>query len=205
MKSLSFYLLSAFLVLAFSAPAFADPTSEELYYELDRTFPKRPWQFDVGLGYDFNNPYFQVLGAQLAVSRSLSPFLNVGVTGDFFSTSQKQTARVVEAQLTRHNETLTVEKPQFVVAAQAKLIPLIGYVNLFSKDILNAEIGPILRAGMAKYDGRGASPLFGVGVDVNMESRSGFGFHFSIVGDWEKVDGEFISRIGVRAGPSLRF
>ncbi len=205
MKIKPFALLLILVFAIRGVGAFADPTSEELYYELDRTFPKKPMQVDLGFAYDFNNPYLHVMGAQVGVSHSVSPFLNVGLTGDFFSNSQKETYKQIEATLARHNETLTVEKPQFIVAAQAKLIPLIGYVNLFSKDILNAEIGPILRAGVSKYEGRYAGPMFGVGVDVNMEARSGFGLHFSVVADWEKINGDFISRIGIRVGPSFRF
>ncbi len=200
----SFFLISL-ITLGLQTVAFADPTSEQLYYELDRTFPKKPWQADLAFAYDFNNPFISVLGIQAGLSRSVSPFLNVGVTGDFFSTTPKQIASVIDAQLTRHNETLTVEKPEFVVAAQAKLIPLMGYINLFSKDVLNTEIGPVLRAGVSKYQGRDLGPLFGIGMDVNMESRSGFGMHFSVIADWEKVNGEFMSRIGIRVGPSLRF
>ena len=82
---------------------------------------------------------------------------------------------------------------------------MIGYINLFSKDILNAEIGPIFRAGISQYVGQPIGPLFGVGIDVNLTSKSGFGFHFSVVGDWEKVNADYMSRIGVRVGPSLRF
>lgn len=204
MASRLIIFLVSFFALTLSPGLHAEPSSEQLYYELDRTFPKKEWQTNLNFVYDFNNPYAHLLGGQLGVRRHVSPFVSLGLVGDVFFRVEKQAAQVISNQLNRHNETLLVNKPQFLGAFEVKLIPFIGYVN-FADNIWNAEIGPILRAGVSKYEGYDTNLLFGAGLGIDIESRSGFGFHCSIIGDWDKVGDDYLSRIGIRMGPAVKF
>ena len=193
----------AFGLFAKSAMA----SDNELYYAAEKPFlSNAKWEVRLAGGYDFSNPYLNVysgtVGAFYLIDRSLSP----GIEVSGFSSSKRGSAQELEDKFSQYNIKINAIAPQYSAAAVFRLTPISGVVNFFSSTTLMADIHILARAGIIQYETVDIGPMFGTGLELQMEMSSHWGFAAAILWDIEKPGGQsWQTRTGFRVGPSLRF
>jgi hypothetical protein len=201
-------LILLFTLLTTSLKAAEKKVEEDtLFYAADRAFSIDS-KVEVRLqgGYDIANPYMNVFGPRLSALYLISPFISVGAEGTYYISQARQSATDLATTLKRHGYRLDTSAPDYSVVGLVRVTPISGLVNLFSSEILQAEISILGRGGTIHYDGVGLGPTFGTGLEVSGRLSSGFGFMVSVLWDIDlPADGVSQTRTGFWAGPTLRF
>lgn len=188
-----------------SAPG-ATIGSDQLYYAVERQFPEKRWEGRATFTYDFSNPYLQVAGAHGALYWSMNRFLSFGLEGGAYTSSTRDSAVALAETLRRHGNRLDIATPDYGFVGVVRMTPISGLVNIFSSNVMQADVSIALRGGATRYVGLGWGPTLGTGLEVNLRAPSGWGLLTSLVLDWDRTsDSTWQSRIGVRVGPTYRF
>lgn len=188
-------------------PAPDSTVESDLYYAISQPFEEnRKWEIRVATGYDFSDPYLNVFSVGPAGSLFLSDTVAIGLAANFYKTSERQAAETLRNQLSPFGYETIVLKPEYSTALTFRLVPLSGLVNLFSQQVMSAEVALQLHGGMMQYSEVGRGPLAGTGIEFALGVSPSFGLVSQMLWEFEKPPGhEWKSRAGFRIGPMWRF
>lgn len=202
MKSWIFILLSLFSALS----ALADSMDSGVYYAAERSFNTNDkFELRLGAGYDFSNPYLNVYSLQGGGYYLLDAQLAAGLEATGYTTSNRGSFEDLKKQFTSAGLAVSVNSPQYKISAAFRMTPISGLVNLFSSKIVKANVNIIARAGVVQYSGRSLGPVFGAGLETQIEITPHTGIFTQISWDFEKPGSDnWQGRTGFLVGPSFR-
>lgn len=179
----------------------------DLYYAASRPFAEpKSFELRLGTGYDFSNPYLNVLAFSASAYWLAGDDIAIGLEGAVFSTKKRGSTEVLEAELSPFNYQLKALAPEYSTVAIFRYTPVSGLVNLFSRKVIMADIHLLGRAGAVSYETQGLRPLLGLGFEVQLGFTPMWGMSVGMQWDAENVPkSDWQWRNGFRIGPTLRF
>lgn len=199
-------LLFIFLV-AVNASALADTMDSGVYYAAEKSFnTDDKFESRLGAGWDFSNPYLNVYSLQAAGYYLLDSNIAAGVEGTVYTTTNRGSFEDIKRQFSTAGLAVSVNKPQYKFAAAFRVTPISGLVNLLSSKIVKANVNIVGRAGVVQYSGRSLGPVFGAGLETQIEITPHAGVFTQIAFDFEKPGSDsWQGRTGFLIGPTFRF
>ena len=201
---IAFFLLP--LVLAAPVRAAETPTYGQLMLIEKKEATPSTWQVEASGMQEFSNPYLNVLGVSLSVKKSIGHFFHVGPEATFYSTSESDVNREVEAALQTESIRQNVFRPRNSIYGVVSVVPISGHLNWFSASTLPVELSVSLGYGAVQYrekDSEG-SLLWRVGPRAFVSEIVALQFQFG-----QEIEsafgGDSITRSHARIGVVARF
>lgn len=187
------------------APGLSEVEYGDLYVIQKKEIPKQNWQLVAGYAYGFSNPYLNIHGAQLQLTRRVWDFIHLGIHSAFFGTTEKDLASKLSTQLGAQGINTLVYRPFYSAQGTLVLVPISGMVNLLSLTAVEFDLPIVIGVGATRYREKDSlvptyrvgiapqamfSPYFGVqlGVQTSFEHFGG--------GEWQNRFETFLGLVG---------